>query len=149
MIGRVLAAFKDGELPDTELLASSELLENPALDPAQPSFLNAVAALDTDLEPHALLEELLGVEARLGRIRRERRGPRTIDLDLVAWVPRGATRSRELADARLVLPHPEAHRRAFVLLPLAELWPQLELAGRTVAAHLAALPRATLPAAGG
>lgn len=132
MFERVRAALR--ELPNSEVLASSSSFENPPLGPVtQPSFLNAVVALDTDLAPHALLDELLALEARLGRVRGERWGPRTIDLDLLAWVPAGSASSRELHDDRLVLPHPGAHERDFVLIPLAELWPSLRLNGRSVA----------------
>jgi 2-amino-4-hydroxy-6-hydroxymethyldihydropteridine diphosphokinase len=128
---RVREAWRS--VPGTELLASSASFANAALDPSQPEFLNAVDALDTELEPHALLDELLAIEARLGRVRRERWSARPIDLDLLAWVPAGSARSRVIADDRLVLPHPRAHERDFVLIPLCELWPSLVLAGRTVA----------------
>ena len=100
----------------------------------QPPFLNAVAALDTELGPDALLDVLLAVEAAHGRVRDVRWGPRTLDLDLV-WFE-GVVRD----DPRLTLPHPRAHEREFVLRPLAELAPALPLAGATVAELLAALP---------
>jgi 2-amino-4-hydroxy-6-hydroxymethyldihydropteridine diphosphokinase len=146
-IGRAIAAMRAGEIRDTVLVAVSSLLETRPLGPPQPDFLNAAVALDTDLDPRALLAELLALEARMGRLRTERWGPRTIDLDLLAWVPAGTASSSIVHEQGIVVPHPEAHRRDFVLAPLAELWPELSLAGRTVAEHLAALdPEAsTLP----
>jgi len=113
-------------LPSTRLLARSRLYRTPPWGvTAQPPFLNAAAALDTALAPHALLDALLGIERRAGRTREgERWGPRTLDLDLLHMdgvVLRGE---------RLTLPHPRIAGRAFVLLPLAELAPQLELPGQ-------------------
>ncbi|MEP6641399.1 MAG: 2-amino-4-hydroxy-6-hydroxymethyldihydropteridine diphosphokinase [Gaiellales bacterium] len=99
----------------------------------QPDFQNAVARLSTTLAPDALLDELLGLEARFGRVREVRFGPRTLDLDLV-WYE-GVVRN----DERLTVPHARAHEREFVLRPLAELEPDLELRGTTVAAWLARL----------
>ncbi|MGZ4430072.1 MAG: 2-amino-4-hydroxy-6-hydroxymethyldihydropteridine diphosphokinase [Gaiellales bacterium] len=101
----------------------------------QPPFLNAVAGLDTELSPEALLERLLVVVWAAGRRRRGVRwGPRTLDLDLL-WYE-----GEQRADPRLMLPHPRAHEREFVLRPLAELDPALRLAGRTVAELLRDLP---------
>jgi 2-amino-4-hydroxy-6-hydroxymethyldihydropteridine diphosphokinase len=91
----------------------------------QPPFLNAVAAIETRLSPGALLDVLLAVEAEHGRVRQVRWGPRTLDLDLI-WFE-GAVRN----DPWLTLPHPRAHEREFVLRPLCDLAPDLELRGRT------------------
>jgi 2-amino-4-hydroxy-6-hydroxymethyldihydropteridine diphosphokinase len=100
----------------------------------QPPFLNAVAAVDTELEPDALLDVLLAVEAEHGRVRDVRWGPRTLDLDLVAF----ADLVRD--DPRLTLPHPRAHEREFVLRPLCDIAPDLPLAGgRPAREWLAAL----------
>jgi 2-amino-4-hydroxy-6-hydroxymethyldihydropteridine diphosphokinase len=99
----------------------------------QPDFQNAVARLATTLAPEALLDALLELEARFGRVRGVRFGPRTLDLDLI-WYE-AVVRS----DERLTLPHPRAHEREFVLRPLAELDPDLELRGTTVADWLARL----------
>ena len=91
----------------------------------QPPFLNAVAELDTNLPPRALLDRLLEVERALGRTRDGARyGPRTIDLDLLLY---GANDVREPG---LTVPHPRLHERMFVLEPLAELDPQLVVPGR-------------------
>jgi 2-amino-4-hydroxy-6-hydroxymethyldihydropteridine diphosphokinase len=99
----------------------------------QPPFLNAVAQLDTELGPDALLDVLHAVEAAHGRVRDVRWGPRTLDLDLL-WFE-GVARD----DTRLTLPHPRAHEREFVLRPLCDLAPDLPLAGRTAAVWLEAL----------
>ena len=99
----------------------------------QPDFQNAVARLETTLTPDRLLDELLALEARFGRVRDVRFGPRTLDLDLLCY--EGEVRD----DERLTLPHPRAHEREFVLRPLAELDPDLEIRGTSVSAWLARL----------
>jgi 2-amino-4-hydroxy-6-hydroxymethyldihydropteridine diphosphokinase len=108
----------------------------------QPAFLNAVAALDTPLSPDALLDVLLAVEADHGRVRDVRWGPRTLDLDLL-WFER-AVRD----DPRLTLPHPRAHEREFVLRPLCDLAPDLEIRGRTAREWLESLEPQGVEAAG-
>lgn len=100
----------------------------------QPWFLNAVCALETTLEPRALLERLLDVERRLGRTRGDgpRFGPRTVDLDLLLHG------DAVVAEPGLQLPHPRLHERAFVLAPLAELAPELVVPGRGAVSDLLA-----------
>ena len=143
-LARVLDDMRGGAIPETEVLAVSRTIETRPLGPPQPDFLNAAVALDSDLDPRALLDQLLALEAGLGRVRDDRWGPRTIDLDLIAWVPAGTASSARVSEAGLEVPHPEAHRRDFVLVPLAELWPELRLGDRSVAEHLGALdPRAS------
>lgn len=93
-------------------------------DTAQPAFVNAVARLETALSPEALLDALASIEAAAGRSRARRWGPRTLDLDLLVF---DDLRSD---DPGLTLPHPRLHERAFVLVPLAELAPALEIPGR-------------------
>jgi 2-amino-4-hydroxy-6-hydroxymethyldihydropteridine diphosphokinase len=118
-----------------DLVAVSPAYRTDPVGPvAQPRFLNAVAALDTELEPLALLDALQAIEAEFGRVRGVRFGPRTLDLDLISMD------GEQRADARLELPHPRAHEREFVLRPLADLDPGLELRGRPVREWLAALP---------
>lgn len=113
--------------PGIEVVAVSTLIETePVGYTAQPRFLNGVAALDTTLSARALLDALLEVEAGLGR-RREgvpAGGPRTVDLDLLLYG------RAELDEAGLRVPHPRLHERAFVLGPLAELAPGLEVPGK-------------------
>jgi 2-amino-4-hydroxy-6-hydroxymethyldihydropteridine diphosphokinase len=91
--------------------ARSPIYETAPLGPPQPEYLNAVVALMTALEPTEILSGLLGIEAVLGRVRRERWGPRLIDLDLLAL------EAVVQAEPGLTLPHPEIPRRAFVLRP--------------------------------
>ena len=100
----------------------------------QPTFVNGAVALETELSPRELLERLLAVERELGRERRERWGPRTIDLDLL--LHGGET----VDEPGLTIPHPRLHERRFALEPLAELDPELIVPGRgPVSALLAAL----------
>jgi 2-amino-4-hydroxy-6-hydroxymethyldihydropteridine pyrophosphokinase len=104
----------------------------------QPRFLNLVAGIETTLIPEALLETLQRIEQRFGRERIVRWGPRTLDLDLLAF--EGATRD----DARLQLPHPRMRERAFVLVPLTDVLARPSFAHRgwdTLRAHACATPR--------
>lgn len=123
-------------LPGTRLDAISAIYETAPLGPAgQQDYLNAVARLSTSLPPLALLDALLAIEQTRGRVRRERWGPRTLDLDLLLH----GDASRH--DERLTLPHPGLLARAFVLTPLHDLAPDLVVSGRTIAQHLALLDR--------
>jgi 2-amino-4-hydroxy-6-hydroxymethyldihydropteridine diphosphokinase len=91
----------------------------------QPRFLNAAAAVETELPPRDVLDRLLGIERRLGRTRDGPRfGPRTIDLDLLLYG------DERIDEPGLEVPHPRLHERLFALEPLLELDPQLELPGR-------------------
>ncbi|HZP96790.1 MAG TPA: 2-amino-4-hydroxy-6-hydroxymethyldihydropteridine diphosphokinase [Candidatus Limnocylindria bacterium] len=103
----------------------------------QPAFLNCCVAVETAEAPAALLGVLHEVETRLGRTRRERWGPRTIDADLLLY---GEAR---IATADLVVPHPRLTERAFVLVPLAEIAPETRVPGTelTVRDALARLDR--------
>ena len=119
------------DTPGITLAARSSLYETPPWGEVdQPAFLNAALALRTTLPPHALLDACLALEAALGRARGPRWGPRAIDVDLVDYA--GVT----LADERLTLPHPRALERAFVLVPLSEIAPDLALAGVPIRAAL-------------
>lgn len=111
-------------LPGTRLAALSRLIETDPVGPPQPRFLNAAVLVETTLSPEELLGALLGIESALGRNREAPKGPRCIDLDLLTH---GSSRRRS---AHLTLPHPELHRRAFVLAPLAEIAPGLRVPGR-------------------
>jgi 2-amino-4-hydroxy-6-hydroxymethyldihydropteridine diphosphokinase len=126
--GQVLKAFEAiTALPSGYLLRRSSLYRTAPLGPpGQPDYVNAVAALETRLEPFALLDRLQEIERSQGR-RREgpRWGPRTLDLDLLLY---GDVR---MDSERLSLPHPQIQHRAFVLVPLAEVAPaDLEVPGR-------------------
>lgn len=107
--------------PEVDVVAVSSIRETDPVGFAdQPRFLNAAAAVDTELDPRALLDLLLSVERELGRMREGSRfGPRTIDLDLLLY-------GDEVVDEPgLTVPHPRLHERRFVLEPLAELDPDL------------------------
>jgi 2-amino-4-hydroxy-6-hydroxymethyldihydropteridine diphosphokinase len=120
-----------------EVVAVSSLIETePVGFVDQPRFLNGVAALETERPAGALLELLLDVERRFGRVREgvPAHGPRTLDLDLLLYG------DAEIDEPGLRIPHPRMHERAFVLGPLAELAPGLEIPGRgAVEANLAEL----------
>jgi 2-amino-4-hydroxy-6-hydroxymethyldihydropteridine diphosphokinase len=112
--------------PEVDVVAVSSFREtNPVGFRDQPAFLNAAAAVETELGPRELLGLLLDVERELGRTREGPRfGPRTIDLDLLLY-------GDEVVDEPgLTVPHPRLHERAFVLEPLAELDPDLAVPGR-------------------
>ncbi|HUD43086.1 MAG TPA: 2-amino-4-hydroxy-6-hydroxymethyldihydropteridine diphosphokinase [Dokdonella sp.] len=113
-------------LPSTLLSGQSRLYRTaPWGMTDQPAFVNAVARIATTLEPLALLDALLAIERRHGRDRARdlRWGPRTLDLDLLLYG------RAQIAQPRLTVPHPHLHRRAFVLVPLAELDPGLDVPG--------------------
>jgi 2-amino-4-hydroxy-6-hydroxymethyldihydropteridine diphosphokinase len=95
----------------------SDLYETDAVGPPQPDYYNAAVLLESVLAPLQMLEQLLAIEREHGRERRERWGPRTLDLDLL-FVP-----GLVWADPALTLPHPELTRRAFALLPLIDVLP--------------------------
>lgn len=114
------------EATGSPLKASAIYRTEPYGPIAQGEFLNQVVALQTCLSPEALLSLCLSIETQLGRQRREHWGPREIDLDLLAHGQ--ATRH----SPRLTLPHPDAHRRAFVLVPWCALAPDFRLHGRTL-----------------
>lgn len=121
-------------LPATRVVRLSSLYETRPWGLAnQPDFYNQVAELSTQLAPLELLRHALAIEARLGRQRAVRWGPRTVDIDLLLYD------DLQVQTPELTLPHPRMLQRAFVLVPLAELAPQLRVAGRTIAEHLAAL----------
>lgn len=85
----------------------------------QPDFANQAAELETSLKPMELLDVLLGIELAMGRVREEVWGPRLIDIDIIAFD------QFEIKSPRLTLPHPYAHERDFVLIPLGEIAPDV------------------------
>ena len=107
-----------------EIIRVSSLYETaPVGVTDQPDFLNAVAAVQTGLGPLETLDALLHIENQMGRVRTERWGPRVIDLDLLLY---GGER---VSSPGLTVPHPRLRERAFVLVPLAEIAPELRLPG--------------------
>jgi 2-amino-4-hydroxy-6-hydroxymethyldihydropteridine diphosphokinase len=134
-VRQALAALAD--LPRTRLVAASRLYRTPAWGREdQPDFINAAALVETGLAAEPLLDALLGIERRFGRIRLpgERWGPRTLDLDLLLYG------ERRIGLPRLQVPHPHLHERAFALVPLAEVAPEAMIPGHgTVKSVLAGI----------
>ena len=122
-----------GALPDTDVLARSPVYETaPVGGPVQPDYLNAVLIIGTGLGPRALLDATQSIEAGFGRVRAERYGPRTLDIDIISY-------DEEVSDDPvLTLPHPRAHERAFVLAPWHDIDPAAVLPGQGPVAALLA-----------
>ncbi|MDB4260152.1 2-amino-4-hydroxy-6-hydroxymethyldihydropteridine diphosphokinase [Porticoccaceae bacterium] len=133
--------------PNMQLVAVSDRYQTPPIGPQQPDFINAAAQLSTDLSPLDLLDALQAIEQQQNRVRSIHWGPRTLDLDilfyndLVGGSPVGGSLvgdSLVIESERLTIPHPRIGERAFVLVPLMDLNPQLTLpSGETVAQLLA------------
>lgn len=117
-------------LPDTRLRAASSLYRTAPIDATGPDYVNAVAWLETGLAPGRLLDQLQLLERGAGRERPYRNAPRTLDLDLLLYG------DQVQDDPALTLPHPRMHLRAFVLVPLAELRPELTVPGRGALSEL-------------
>jgi 2-amino-4-hydroxy-6-hydroxymethyldihydropteridine diphosphokinase len=140
-VGDVRATFQKAianicGMSQAALLArSSDYATPPWGDEQQARFINACIEIETDLDPHALLFTLHRIEQKFGRDRvNERRwGPRTLDLDLIAYD------DVTIDQPELTLPHPRLFERAFVLAPLAEIVPDRVIAGRSIASALAQL----------
>jgi len=120
-----------GRIESTRLCAASSLYRSaPVGIEDQPEFVNAVACVKTRLEPRPLLQHLLALEHAQGRVRTLRNGPRTLDLDLLLFD------LRCIDEPGLEIPHPRMHERAFVLIPLDEIAPDLVIPGRGRVADL-------------
>jgi 2-amino-4-hydroxy-6-hydroxymethyldihydropteridine diphosphokinase len=141
-VGDVRATFPKaisnilGMAQATLLARSSDYRTPPWGEEAQDPFINACVEIETSLDPHALLFTLHKIEKRFGRDRtkEQRWGPRTLDLDLLAYD------DAVINQPDLTLPHPRLFERAFVLVPLAEIAPNRTIAGQSVASALAQLP---------
>ena len=115
-INQALQALREAD--GVSLIRVSSLYETePVGDEAQDWFLNGVLAIETILSPHSLLDLLKRIETRMGRQQRRRWGPREIDLDILIY------EGRCINTPDLIVPHPEMHRRRFVLVPFAEIAP--------------------------
>jgi 2-amino-4-hydroxy-6-hydroxymethyldihydropteridine diphosphokinase len=140
-VGDVRATFQKaianicGMTQGALLARSSDYATPPWGEVQQERFINACIEIDTSLDPHALLFVLHKIEAKFGRDRanEKRWGPRTLDLDLIAY---GEV---SMQKPELTLPHPRLFERAFVLVPLAEISPDRVIAGRKIASALAEL----------
>jgi 2-amino-4-hydroxy-6-hydroxymethyldihydropteridine diphosphokinase len=128
-------------LPDTRLVRASSLYRSAPVDAGGPDYINAVAQLETGLAPLALLDFLQSIEDRQGRERPYVNAPRTLDLDVLLYG------NRALDVPRLKLPHPRMWQRAFVLVPLAEIAPQLVPPEALEAVSSQALARFDIPEA--
>ena len=118
-VGTLNQALRDlAALPQTQLVKASSLYRSAPYEAQGPDFINAVALVQTQLSALDLLHALQALELQSGRERPYKNAPRTLDLDIIFY---GDVISN---DANLTLPHPRWHERAFVLLPLAEVWPE-------------------------
>ncbi len=131
-VEQVKAALLElNNLPHTRLLLQSSLYQSAPMGPAnQPDYINAVAALETSLAADDLLSALQGLELLHQRVRKERWGPRTLDLDLLLYG------DQSINSEHLVVPHPGLAERDFVLLPLFEIAAALVLPDKQVLADL-------------
>ena len=107
----LIATTPDIYLTDISPVVESKALTLAGVDSSKPSFLNCVAEIETPLEPEQLLRELQAIEIELGRKRKERWGDRNIDIDIITYG------DSQLQTEDLVIPHPEAKNRAFVIVP--------------------------------
>jgi 2-amino-4-hydroxy-6-hydroxymethyldihydropteridine diphosphokinase len=126
------AAGRLAALPDTRLVGCSSLYRSAPLEAEGPEYANAVVQLETTLSPAALLQQLQRIESAFGRTRPYHHAPRTLDLDLLA------VGDARVDTATLTLPHPRLQQRAFVLAPLAELAPELQIPGHGSVSRLLA-----------
>ena len=131
-LARAVSAFVGPLCQDRHQIRCSPVYESRALGPKQPTYANAVALLQTPLDPYAVLDTLQALETRFGRTRAGKWGPRTLDLDLLLYF-HGAEDDPQtwtpvtIDGARLRVPHPELAVRDFVLAPLLDLHPTLKL----------------------
>lgn len=135
-LDQVSRAFDElGTLSKSRLMARSALYQSRAIGPEQPDYINAVALLETDLPPLDLLDALQAIEQAHQRVRLQHWGPRTLDLDLLLYS------NETIQHPRLVVPHPYLTQRGFVLYPLADIDPNLELPdGQTLQVLLGRCP---------
>ncbi len=115
--------------PGIQVKTHSSWYETPPLGPPQPNYLNGCALLETEITPEELLTTLLEIEREFGRVRREKWGPRIIDLDLLLFD------NLIQQTPQLQVPHPQMRQRAFVMIPLAEIVPNWidPITGKTIA----------------
>lgn len=135
-VDTVQQALRDvAGLPETQLFKASSLYRSAPYEARGPDFINAVALIHTQLSPLALLHALQALELQSGRERPFKNAPRTLDLDIIFYG------DVSLNTPELTLPHPRWHERAFVLQPLAEVWPERVSAVQLVAVQHQAIQR--------
>jgi 2-amino-4-hydroxy-6-hydroxymethyldihydropteridine diphosphokinase len=135
-VATVQQALRDvADLPETQLFKVSSLYRSAPYEAQGPDFINAVALVHTQLSPLALLHALQALELQSGRERPFKNAPRTLDLDIIFYG------DLSLNTPELTLPHPRWHERAFVLQPLAEVWPERVSAVQLVAVQHQAIQR--------
>ncbi|MGH1432770.1 MAG: 2-amino-4-hydroxy-6-hydroxymethyldihydropteridine diphosphokinase [Neptuniibacter sp.] len=140
-VWQVQTALKElSKLNQCSLVRTSSLYRSAPVGPQdQPDFINAVAALDTTLEAHTLLDQLQALEQSHRRVRERHWGPRTLDLDLLLFG------TEQISTERLTVPHTFMHERSFVLYPLHEISPELIFPDDTLLSQLlVACPMGTL-----
>ncbi len=119
------------QLPQVQVLASSRLYETDPYGPvAQDDFLNAVLRIETDLAPEVLLTQIHQIEADFGRVRKVHWGPRTLDIDILLLG------DITMATPTLTIPHVEMTKRAFVLVPLEDVYQDASLLGKSIEAWI-------------
>ncbi len=139
-VATVQQALRDVmRLPTTHLLRASSLYRSAPYEAQGPDFINAAALLQTQLSPLLLLHALQDLELQSGRERPYQNAPRTLDLDVIFY---GDVR---LNTPELTLPHPRWRERAFVLLPLAEVWPEQVTQAQIAAIKDQAIQRLNVP----
>ena len=125
-----------GDITETRVTRVSQYYQTaPWGDLDQDWFLNACAKVETELPPLPLLSALKDIESSLGRTKTRRWGPRVIDIDILTYD------TVAMAEDTLTIPHPRMTERAFVLVPLAEIWPDLRVNGQSIETLLAQLSR--------
>jgi 2-amino-4-hydroxy-6-hydroxymethyldihydropteridine diphosphokinase len=127
--------------PALSVVDASSVYETPPVGPPQPDYLNAALLVRTGLDAEAVLERCLAIERQLGRVRGERWGPRTIDLDLL-WAEHDG-RVLSIASPTLTLPHPHLAERSFALAPLLDVRPDLAPRFAPILAGLGGAPPRT------
>lgn len=127
----VIAEHPEIWVVQTSRPVESFALTTEGIDKSKPNYLNSVAKLETNLSPHELLAFLNSVEAGFGRVREERWASRTLDIDIITFG------DEEIQTEDLVIPHPRAHQRGFVLIPWLDMDPEAELPGHGKVADLA------------
>ncbi|WP_013321642.1 2-amino-4-hydroxy-6-hydroxymethyldihydropteridine diphosphokinase [Gloeothece verrucosa] len=131
------ALLKLTQIPKIQIVSRSSWYKTAAVGPPQPDYLNGCVIINLELTPDDLINRLLDIEQQFGRVRREKWGPRTLDLDLL-WYD-----DLIINTPSLQIPHPRMKERAFVLIPLAEIAPDWidPLSGKAITDLLAAVDR--------